>query len=303
MAAKLWAFALVFSAIVAALPSVEGATKVTGAPISSAIVLDGDPGDWQGLPVVNLQESLHLVSIAHDDQSLYLMFRFADEHLARQLMVHGVTLWIDGDGKKTKKKERFAVRYPGSTQISEHLASEGEGHGNGPPEGSPPASRNGSPPQDLKNLRQVPGTLTVIRMGVKETGDESDPEGPGAGSRFADGQYCYELRIPFADIGGAVQSKDPSKKRKIAVGIEIGGLTETETEMLQSLRPENTGGPGGPGGVGPGRPGGGMGGMPPAGSGMGGGPPGGMEGGPAGGRRPGVESDILWLTVTLSEAS
>ena len=91
---------------------------------SQEMVLDGDPIDWQGIPIIYLEDSLHVMSIVHDDHNLYLIYRFANERLARQLMIRGVTLWISGNGKTTKKKEEFAVRYPGSKQISEHLESE-----------------------------------------------------------------------------------------------------------------------------------------------------------------------------------
>ncbi len=75
-------------------------------------------------------------------------------------------------------------------------------------------------------------------MGMKETGDESDPDGPTAASTFNEGIYCYELKIPFTDIGGKIADASPSKKGKVAIGVQIGGMTEAEMEMLEATMKE-----------------------------------------------------------------
>lgn len=272
---------------------------------SYEMALDGDPIDWQGIPIIYLEDSLHLMSIVHDDHNLYLMYRFADERLARQLMMRGVTLWISGNGKTTKKKEEFAVRYPGSEQISEHFESEDNTDGRSRPGGSDSSGRR-SPPQELASLRQFPGQLTVIRSGLKDSIDEDNPDGPGAGSRYYEESFCYELRIPFAEIGGKVAVTDPSKSRKIAIGIQIGGLTDAEMETVQSAMRERMGDTGGMGGSRGGGTmgGGGMGGGRSGGA-MGGGRAGGMGGGKGNGdgSRPPLDAEIKWLSVTLPSAT
>ena len=83
-------------------------------------------------------------------------------------------------------------------------------------------------------MRQVPGQLTVIRMGMKETGDENGAAGPTAASSFNDGVFCYELKIPIADIGGKIAGASPAKKRLVAIGVQIGGMTEAEMETMQA---------------------------------------------------------------------
>ncbi len=50
--------------------------------------------------------------------------------------------------------------------------------------------------------------------------------------------YCYELRIPFSAIGGNIAEAVPSKNRKVAVGVEVGGLTSAEREMIRSVKRE-----------------------------------------------------------------
>jgi hypothetical protein len=283
------------------------AEKIESSPTGDRIVLDGDPSDWEGVPITYLKDSLHVSAIAHDNDNLYVMYRFADEGLARRLLMRGVTLWINGDGKTKKKKEEFAVRYPGSAQIAEQFKDEDprEEQYRAETEGSGTPGRGGPPPS-LASMRQVPGQLTVIRMGMKETGNENDAGGSTAASAFNEGVFCYELKIPFADIGGKIADASPAKKRQVAIGVQIGGMTQAEMETLQAAMREEMGSAGGTGGRG----GGGMGSGPP--SGMGGGGIGGMSGmsGMGGGGRGGggggggdmrnrMDPEIEWLSVTL----
>ena len=291
---------LIVSLAVVGGPEAAAAEKIESSPTGDRIVLDGDPSDWEGVPITYLEDSLHVSAIAHDDNNLYLMYRFADEGLARRLLMRGVTLWINGDGKTKNKKEEFAVRYPGSEQIAEQFEDEDPWQERSRPDESGTPGRGGPPPF-LASMRQVPGQLTVIRVGMKETGDESDPDGPTAASAFNEGVFCYELKIPFADIGGKIADASPSKNRKVAIGIQIGGMTKAEMELLEAAMREKMGEMGGMGG---GRPGGGMGGMGggrPGGGmgGMGGGRPGGGMGGPGGDMRSRMNPEIEWLSITL----
>jgi len=281
-------------------PGAGAAEKIESSPTGHRVVLDGDPSDWEGVPLNFLEDSLHIMAVAHDDDNLYLMYRFADQGLARRLLMRGVTLWINGDGKTKKKNEEFAVRYPGSEQIAEQFEDEDSWQGRSRPDESGTSGR-GDPPPSLASMRQVPGRLTMIRMGMKETGDESDLDGPTAASAFNEGVFCYELKIPFADIGSQIADANPSKQRKVAIGIQIGGMTKAELEMLEAAMREKMGSMGGQGGRG----GGGTGGGPP--SGMGGGGMGGMGGGRGGGGTDGRSGDtrsrmnpeIEWLSVTM----
>jgi len=298
--------ALLVSIVLVGGPDAFAAKKIESSPIGDRIVLDGDPSDWEGMPIAYLQDSLHVAAIAHDDESLYLMYRFADKGLARRLLMRGVTLWINGDGKTKNKKEEFAVRYPGSEQIAEQFEDEDPWEARTPPGGSG-ASGRGGPPPSLASMRQVPGELTVIRMGMKETVDENDTAGPTAASAFNEGVFCYELKIPIADIGGKIADASPAKKRQLAIGVQIGGMTQAEMELAQAAMREKMGSMGGQGG----QSGGGMGGGAP--SGMGGGGIGGMGGGMSGmggmggGRGGGsgrdmrsqIDPEIKWLSVIL----
>lgn len=300
-------FVLLFLLVgVVAGGTAKAAEKYESTALSYEISLDGNPIEWEGMPIIYLEESLHVMSLAHDEGDLYIMFRFADERLARQIMMRGVTLWINGDGKTKKKKEEFAIRYPGSEQIAQEFEDEEDsGQGQSRPDESG-ASGQGGPPPSLASMRQVPGQLTVIRMGMKEIGTENEPGGPVAASAFNEGIFCYELKIPFSEIGGKIADASPDKKRQAAIGIQIGGMTGTEMEMLQAAMREKMGSMGGTGGRG----GGGRGGMGGGGmGGMGGGGMGGMSGGRGGGGTGGRDGDmrsrmdpkIEWLSITLPQ--
>ena len=298
--------ALLVSIVLVGSSNASAAKKIESNPIGDRIVVDGDPSDWEGVPLTFLKDSLHVSAIAHDDDSLYLMYRFADEGLARRLLMRGVTLWLNGDGKTKSKKEEFAVRYPGSAQIAAHFENEETGNDRYRPQTDGSGSfGDGGPPPSLASMRQVPGELTVIRMGMKEMVLENETGGPTAASAIHEGVFCYELKIPFADIGGKIADASSTKKRQLAIGVQIGGLTQAEMETLQAAMREEMGSMGGSGGRG-----GGMGGGPP--SGMGGGGVGGMGGGmgAAGGMGGGgmggggdprsqLDPEIHWLSVTL----
>lgn len=206
--------------------------KIDSSPAGGRITVDGDPSDWDEIPVVYLQESLRVFGIAHDEKAVYLMFRFGDRNLASFVRTRGVMLWFNGDGKPNNKKEVFGVRYPGSKEIALELDRHAR------PE-SPAAVEESEDDTmralrlTLTDLRQLPGELTVVRMGEKESMDEGGTDGLAAASSIEDGVFCYELRVPFSEIGGKVAATSAGKQREIALGVLIGGLTEAEEKELE----------------------------------------------------------------------
>jgi len=238
------------------------------------------------------------MAFTHDDDNLYFMYRFSDRELARRLLARGVILWLNGDGKTKNKNERFGLRYGGSRQIADDFEAAGDGR----PE--PPDDRADRIREQLSGIRTEAGELTVIRMGTKEVGPEDSNEGSAAASAVDGESFCYELRIPIADIGGKVAEKAPAKQRKIAVGIQIGGMTEAERELVQSemrqARDQMAAGRGS-GGIGGMSGGGGLGGV----GGAGGMTHRGGMGGPGyGGERPqggpGLDPEIDWISVSMT---
>lgn len=294
-----------FIVFVAALGITVAPARVDGAshllesrPTSVPITVDGNPSDWHDAASIYLEDSLHSVSISHDRDNLYVMYRFSDQWLAHQLLMRGAVLWLNGDGKTKNKGEPYGVRYAGSSQIEEYFETLDERDKDRPDVAVNSAARPYGPlPGSLAGMPPTPDELTVIRAGLKESVPRGAIDLPAAGATVVDDSFCYELRIPIADIGGKVSSTPASRKRQVAIGLQPGGLTEAEREFIQSqMRAPR-------GDMMPGR-GGGMGGG-------GGRPPGGMGGGGAGGGHGGMrgegreewrqrlEPEITWLEITL----
>jgi hypothetical protein len=283
----------------AATPAADAATTIESRPAIGPITLDGRPADWEGIPVVYLEESLRALAVTHDQDNLYLMYRFADERLARELLARGVILWVNSEGKTKNKDEAYGLRYGGSSQIERSFEEAPRPSQGNPPDDSHDDRRPPRPPGPERD-RARPDELTRIRLGVKEpVAGTSDAE-PAAASAAAEDGFCYELRIPIGDIGGKVAAQAPSETHTIAVGIQIGGLTQAEAEAMESAPPEMPGGGGAPPGGGGGARGG-MGGM--GGPGGGGPPIGGPPAGGPGGMKKRLAPEITWLKVVLRPAS
>jgi uncharacterized membrane protein YgcG len=257
--------------------------------VADGIIIDGTTEDWGGWPVVYLEDSLRVFGVSHDQDNLYIMYRFGDARVAEQLLRRSVVLWINGDGKKKNKNDAFGVRYAGSEEIEASLeATRTTGEETSERHRSPHSGMG--PPEGTAPMESKVGALTVIRDGIKEIIEETDSRFQAA-SNAVDGVYAYELRIPLDEIGGKVAATSAAKHRKLAVGVQLGGLSEAEKELIESrmseMREQRSDKRGGTGGRG-----GGMGGR-------GGGMGGGSRPGGSGGGRPTLDAEIDWLVVEL----
>jgi hypothetical protein len=151
----------------------------------------------------------------------------------------------------------------------------------------------------------------VIHFGVADDviADGARPDGAAAACRVVDGAFTYELRIPLAEASEGATSAKAAKKRIVAVGFQMGGMTPAERDAMKERHSHGSfhgggspegGPPGGFGGGGRGEPSGGYGG------GYGGGRdereggPGEETGRPRGGTR---ASAPVWLNVELVESA
>ena len=129
-------------AVIAVLVCVS-ATGGTAAKVKAIkvnpITVDGNITDWAGVPTFYLQEGPRVTAIAHDERFLYVHFRFSDAKLARQLLMTGAIVWVNGDGKH---EAGFGVRYRGSAAIEETLG-QSQGREGGPP-APPPGTESPS---------------------------------------------------------------------------------------------------------------------------------------------------------------
>jgi hypothetical protein len=280
--------AILFGSFLMPFAAAAGSPEAHSATLERPIAIDGDARDWEEIPLLYLNDSVRVLSLANDADNLYLMFRFGDELLAREIVRGGVTVWVNGDNKK---KESYGLRYHGSEQIASSL------RGQRPPLDEldrPPfgdrADRQ-DPPSPL--VRREPGTLTVLENEgeSRATIPEDLPQGPRAASTLSDETYVYELRVPLSSVGGEVTLVSPERPRKLRVGIQIGGLSPKEREEMGGGRGFSAGFGGRGGGMGP----------------RGGTGRGGRGGGPGGDRRGGgrthrmmEETKVLWLKVALA---
>jgi hypothetical protein len=273
--------------------------------VDDPIIVDGHVSEWESLPFSYMETSLRVFAATHDEHTLYLMFRFSDERLARGLLARGVILWFNGNGKTKNKNEAFGLRYNGSEDVASYLEEEAPD-----PSEAEPDPRRERMMRTISHLRTEPGELTIIRFGVKEVVPEGLTSGPAAASAVDDGVFIYEVSVPLMDIGGKVADAPATKKRRVAVGIQIGGTTEAERESIVDALEDSIGRTGGfAGGTRGGSPGGGSGGGGFGGRGGGGGM-GGMGGG-TGGRPPQGEGGppksrldprIEWVILELNPA-
>jgi len=169
--------------------------------LAEPIVVDGSSAEWKELPRVFLSESVQILSVAHDSENVYVMFRFGDLWLAERIAAHGVTLWVDAE--KTESK-RFGIRYSGSLEV---IAGIHESGGGERPFSSDPK----------------PGNLVILRNGEREVRPGQQPGGAKAASGIRDGGYCYEFAVPISSIPGFAAARTELPKT-IFLGIEIGGM-------------------------------------------------------------------------------
>jgi hypothetical protein len=243
----------------------------------SAVAVDGDVGDWSGVPVTYLENGPRVTAIAHDDRFLYLYFHFSDVELARRVLHSGAIIWLNPEDKH---KADFGVRYRGTEAELKALREIEQGNGGAPqPGGAPPptAPQQGAPPRGEPPRGEPPperppqegppagdpdgatrrparaplGALEVIHKGAADTviPGGAKPDGAAAACRFADGVFTYELRIPLADAGETAATAAPGK-RVVAVGFQMGGPTPAERDAMHERAPDGGSAGGGPGGGG-----------------------------------------------------
>ena len=315
-------FAVGASLLFLAIGGAEARTRVQAFAVAP-VTVDGNLADWKGVPIEYLENGPRVTAIAHDDRFLYVTFRFSDLDLARRVLSTGAIVWIDGTDKHDQD---FGLRYRGNQTLVEALdameggQTGGSGRQSGPPPGMPeppPGMREtGGPPTGEPGPQRVAlGALEVLRSGVSDEVIPGgvEPAGPAAACAVTDGVFIYELRIPLVEVWTPAAAGGEPNPAKIAVGFQMGGMTEAEREaMSKRMRSEARGREGGaPGGYGAGPavpPGGGYGGFGGgAPGGFGSGPPegfgggrGGRGGGPSGDPGSGImQNQTVWVDVEL----
>ncbi len=288
------------AAIVLATAGSVAAATVHAGKIGT-ITVDGDIGEWTGVPVVYLEKGPRVTAIAHDDRFLYLYFRFSDVELARRVLRSGAIVWVN---PKAKHVASYGVRYRGTEAERQALESM-EGSASGSPAGGPPPGDRGG---RLSRPEQAPlGALEVIHFGVADDVivEGSRNDGPAAACQVVDGTFTYELRIPLADASEGAADAKSTARSKLAVGFQMGGPTPAERNAMREQRGSGDSPGGGGYGGGHGGYGGGRGGYGGDRGGYGGGRGGyGAHGGDGSERVRGTRgSEPIWLDVELTESA
>jgi hypothetical protein len=308
------------------IASRAGASDLVCYRVGTPITVDGYSADWADIDGRDLPGERGSLKFAHDQANLYVLLCISQTESAYLISHQGISLWIDAQGGQC---ERHGVRYSGSKELADVIERDHNPFPNlsgregsfpeeqppiePPPGAVPPSLPPGMPPggpkppgglgqagrpsgQDPRKMFKKtmdPGIVFVTKSGRASMQLECMTDDFCAAARYDPPFFCYEFRLPVAELGLEPKALNKGEIRKLSVGLQIPELQQ-DREVIVTMAPAQgqAGGAEGMGGMGGGPPGGGMGGGPPGGGtgggGTGGGPPGGgMGGGGMGGGPPG----------------
>jgi hypothetical protein len=195
--------------------------------------------------------------ISNDRDNIYLDLRFFDKVIQNQVLVSGLTVWVNMDGKKAKKT---GIKYPVGVRGSRR-----------PPSGEMPAGPKNRQRQATDRNMPLTPPNNIELIGFSETGpieitSFEDASNFSGSVRFEKDGMWYELKMPIDKLP-ALSNKDKNEKGSFLLGVSYTAIPAPGQGM-------SAGGPGG-----------GYGGR--SGGGGGGGGGGSRGGGMSGGSRPG----------------
>ncbi len=255
---------------------------------TQSIQIDGSADDWNGLPKYYFEDAGVSLGVSNDADNAYLIFRFTNPKWLMSIAKRGITVWLDGTGKK---KKNFSITYSGKIPFDSFTA-----------ETSTFRTNLAQEQQQRLMMLQAQTTNDILVFDATEGVEKSIPpdgmHGLSASLGSADGVFTYEFAIPLHknDTTPFAISAEPGKK--IYIGLEFGQMDEDEIQQMRAHMKNGRGHGGGrsPGGMGqPGSSG------PPEGMGRGGGkgPPGGM--GRGGGGRGGADPEEMMKKMKEGE--
>jgi hypothetical protein len=259
------------------------ANKVVSQWRNGNLIADGSDSEWQVAPQYYDEKRRLAIRVTNDAEGLYLSITTSDESIKRQLLMAGLTIWLDPKGEKDRI---FGIHLPGSGPAGPRPKPQDKGS-------LPPAGDNGShrgakrdllPPVGLPTELSITyadttGPLTMRLSEVRRTGIDI-----GVGQSPAR-RLVYEFTIAF-NAAPCLSGLAP----EMVVGI---GVVAGASKQGRPQAGSRGGAPGGPGGIMPGP------GFDDGVNAMNGPPPG---GGPGGGPGAGKKSGSLevWLQVRLA---
>lgn len=205
--------------------------KINSEKPDTLIIVDGIGNDWEKYNLT-FDEDLNIVFGAlNTDSTIYLMFRFNDQVLARKFALRGLTLWLD-------EEKQTGINYRDENL---HFFP-------------------GRPRKDKKIIKQAYSPNGAFKLIKKDSLiDPSLDDYPNLKASFSlnDGLYCFEFMLPLNN--NSPMSITP-QDNEITIGIELAELSQDiRKQMKEKMKPQRP-----PGGMGGGQRGGmpgGMGGM------------------------------------------
>jgi hypothetical protein len=258
-------------------------TEVQSHWSAEPVKVDGEMTEWPSGSTVYFEDSGVQLGLRNDSQNFYILFRFGNQAWARAIRMGGLTLWLDNSGKK---KKDIGIRYNGGPSPSEMQKREMPNRG---------GFLDSLTPEQQQRLidMQTAAAHQIIVINKKSdqeiTISADGSSGPAVSFGSPQGTYTYEFSIPLEKSDLSHYGIGAQPGQAICLGLEWGGMSESNRERM---REERGGGMGGGGEGGGGR------------GGMGGGQHGGGRGGMGGGRGgPGMQSpekQELWVKTKLS---
>jgi hypothetical protein len=237
-------------------------TEVQSQWSAEPVKVDGEMTEWPSGSTVYFEDTGVQLGLRNDSQNLYVLFRFSNPTWARTIRRGGLTLWLDNSGKK---KKDIGIRYNGGpSPLDSGMQRAGMADKGGFLDSLTPEQKERLVQWQKKDLADQ---LKVI---FKKSGQEifiptDGSSGPAVSFGSPQGTYTYEFSIPLEKSDLSHYGIGAQPGQVVSLGLEWGGMSESNREHMREER------------------GGGMGGGPPGGGGM---PPGGEGGMPSGGGRP-----------------
>jgi hypothetical protein len=272
-------------------------TELASDRLGREITIDGKAPEWAGREAYYNEDEGLKIGFSNDDRYLYVYFSTWHRRTQMQILMNGLTVWIDANGGK---KESFGVNYPVG-------ASPGEMRGDMPTgtrsemRESPADFSGAAPARARDDLVTIGNLLASSSREIRMVGPDKEPIASFSGVDssetavqamigFANRTLIYELKLPLAGPDAPPFAVNAGPGASIGIGFKVGQRQMPGTKREGLNPPEGMeGGPGGMGG-GPGGGGGDRGGFPGGGAGA----PGGMGG------RSAEEPLALWVKVKLA---
>lgn len=185
----------------------------------TAIVIDGLAADWGQMVMATEKDVAVDYSFRNDAANLYILFSFKNPQYLSSLESTGLTVWLNGEGKK---KKIVGVRFFSKPVAAEDYIALVEKKGK---------ALSDAQKQEIRAAKVIPLMTYELLEGAKTMSLACE-----AGVRKIGGSLNYELCIPLAILA----DKAPAADKPLAVGFEWGGMTD---EMRRNMaRPGSAGG-------------------------------------------------------------